>query len=315
MSLALTSAMALAMVMPTMKTPWADIAPDASRLSDASGAKTVLTLCTGGTLGTAMQEAGGAGFLSHVSYVSDDDGCPLFPLSDSQAASNLRDADAATFLAHDTASVALLGNVQSYDASELTPYQLNVASKSTGLSKEALAASAWHRLVPQRVHYADPRLGVESWVAATEYAEATPNPLAATNSELLRKLSSKQAELNLFASLLEGVPSDELLSSEVRPRLAWATHKHCPFPFPCPCPPPPPHLSALLSRQWASHPRRLATAGARRRPARLRPARGDGGQRGGGRRCAAHRLQAAATKPGGGALILCEALPGVLGAL
>jgi len=213
--LALASAMALAMVMPTMKTPWADIAPDASRLSDASGAKTVLTLCTGGTLGTAMQEAGGAGFLSHVSYVSDDDGCPLFPLSDSQAASNLRDADAATFLAHDTASVALLGNVQSYDASELTPYQLNVASKSTGLSKEALAASAWHRLVPQRVHYADPRLGVESWVAATEYAEATPNPLAATNSELLRKLSSKQAELNLFASLLEGVPSDELLSSEV----------------------------------------------------------------------------------------------------
>jgi len=238
MSLALTSAMALAMVMPTMKTPWADIAPDASRLSDASGAKTVLTLCTGGTLGTAMQEAGGAGFLSHVSYVSDDDGCPLFPLSDSQAASNLRDADAATFLAHDTASVALLGNVQSYDASELTPYQLNVASKSTGLSKEALAASAWHRLVPQRVHYADPRLGVESWVAATEYAEATPNPLAATNSELLRKLSSKQAELNLFASLLEGVPSDELLSSEVRPRLAWATHKHCPFPCPCPCAPP-----------------------------------------------------------------------------
>ena len=57
-----------------------------------------------------MQEAGGAGFLSHVSYVSDDDGCPLFPLTDSQAASNLRDADAATFLAHDTASVALLGN-------------------------------------------------------------------------------------------------------------------------------------------------------------------------------------------------------------
>lgn len=216
--LAMMPAMAPSMVMPTMKTPWADVAPDATRLSDASSAKTVLTLCTGGTLGTAMQEAGGAGFLSHVTYVSDEDGCPLFPLADSQAASNLRDADAATFLAHDTASVALLGNVQSYDVSELTPYQLSVASQSTGLSEEALAASEWHRLVPQRIHYTDPRLGVESWVAATEYAEATPNPLAATNGELLSKLKGKQAELNLFASLLEGVPADEVLSSEVRPR-------------------------------------------------------------------------------------------------
>ena len=116
-----------------------------------------------------MQEAGGGG-VSHVTYVSTM-AAHFFLLADSQAASNLRDADAATF-AHDTASVALLGNVQSYDVSELTPYQLSVASQSTGLSEEALAASEWHRLVPQRIHYTDPRLGVESWVAATEYAEA-----------------------------------------------------------------------------------------------------------------------------------------------
>ena len=40
-----------------MVTPWADIVPgtDAQRLSDASAAKTVLTLCKGGTLCTPFQ--------------------------------------------------------------------------------------------------------------------------------------------------------------------------------------------------------------------------------------------------------------------
>ena len=142
-----------------MVTPWADIVPgtDAQRLSDASAAKTVLTLCKGGTLCTrlAVAEAADAeplrrGFLSHVSYVMDDEGFPCFPLADSLAAVNVRDtkkADGlapASFFVHGTASTTLLGDVESFDVSTLSEYQLTGHCANTTLvdSQSAQGSSA-----------------------------------------------------------------------------------------------------------------------------------------------------------------------------
>ena len=210
-----------------MVTPWADIVPgtDAQRLSDASAAKTVLTLCKGGTLCTrlAVAEAADAeplrrGFLSHVSYVMDDEGFPCFPLADSLAAVNVRDtkkADGlapASFFVHGTASTTLLGDVESFDVSTLSEYQLKLAAERSGMSEEVLTRTPWHRVVPQRVYYADPIRSSESWVAAGDYATSTANPLAAANAELIRRLSTKQLDLDRVAAALMGVPVDEVMS-------------------------------------------------------------------------------------------------------
>lgn len=213
-----------------MVTPWADIVPgaDAKRLSDASAAKTVLTLCKGGTLCTrlAVAEAADAeplrrGFLSHVSYVMDDEGFPCFPLADSLAAVNVRDtkkADGlapASFFVHGTASTTLLGDVESFDVSTLSEYQLKLAAERSGMSEEVLTRTPWHRVVPQRVYYADPIRSSESWVAAGDYATSTANPLAAANAELIRRLSTKQLDLDRVAAALMGVPVDEVQSCSV----------------------------------------------------------------------------------------------------
>lgn len=206
-------------------TPWADIAPEAQRLTDASSAKTVLSVCSSGTLCTrlAVDGAGGVGFPSQVTFIADEAGCPVFPLADSQAATNMREAAAtaidgvaaASFIANEDASVALLGHLEDFDVGELTEYQLNLVSQRAGLSTETLSSRPWHRLVPRSVHYTDPRLGLEAWVAAQDFASAAPNPLAGVRAELLAKLATRQPALDLLAAELLGVPPADVLSSDV----------------------------------------------------------------------------------------------------
>ena len=109
-----------------------DLVSEAQRLTDEQCAKTLLEACCEATLCTrpaAMDDAG-AGFASHVSYVPDEDGSPLFPLFDTATAANLQAAPQATFLAHAPAgavqagSATLLGAVEPYDSAELTDFQL-----------------------------------------------------------------------------------------------------------------------------------------------------------------------------------------------
>ena len=197
-------AMVVRMAAPRMVAPWADIVTgtEAQRLTDASAAKTVLTVCGGGTLCTPLAEGGAAPFfMSHASYVLDDDGYPAFPLPDSQASVNLRDAVSkdgtapVSFFVHGTASTTLLGHVESFDVTSLSEYTRKLALERSGLSDEALVSAAWHRVVPERVYYSDPIRGSESWVAASDYTAATANPLAGANAELIQRMTSKQADL------------------------------------------------------------------------------------------------------------------------
>ena len=185
---------------PSMVTPWADIVTGekALRLTDASAAKTVLTVCGGGTLCTPMAE-GGVGFMSHASYVLDDDGCPAFPLPDSQASVNLRNA-----VSKDgTRRRVLRARDGEHDAARprgelrtsLSEFTRKQALERSGLTDEALMSAAWHRVVPERVYFADPVRGSESWVAASDFSEATANPLAGANAELIRRLAARPADL------------------------------------------------------------------------------------------------------------------------
>ena len=195
-------AMAIRMAVPSMVTPWADIVTGekAQRLTDASAAKTVLTVCSAGTLCTPLAE-GAFGFMSHASYVLDDDGFPAFPLADSQATVNLRDAvskdgtSPVSFFVHGTASTTLLGHVESFDVTSLSEYTRKLALERSGLNDEALVSAVWHRVVPGRVYFTDPISGSESWVAASDYTAATANPLASANAELIHRLAARQPDL------------------------------------------------------------------------------------------------------------------------
>jgi len=215
-------AMAIRMAVPSMVTPWADIVTGekAQRLTDASAAKTVLTVCSGGTLCTPLAE-GGSGFMSHASYVLDDDGFPAFPLADSQATVNLRDAvskdgtSPVSFFVHGTASTTLLGHVESFDVTSLSEYTRKLALERSGLSDEALMSAAWRRVVPERVYYTDPIRGSESWVAASDYTAATANPLAGANAELIRRLAARQPDLLRVGAAFADVSVNEVESCEV----------------------------------------------------------------------------------------------------
>jgi len=215
-------AMAIRMAVPSMVTPWADIVTGekAQRLTDASAAKTVLTVCSAGTLCTPLAE-GAFGFMSHASYVLDDDGFPAFQLADSQATVNLRDAvskdgtSPVSFFVHGTASTTLLGRVETFDVTLLSEYTRKLALERSGLSDEALVSAAWHRVVPERVYYTDPIRGSESWVAASDYTAATANPLASANAELIHRLAARQPDLLRVSAAFADVSVNEVESCEV----------------------------------------------------------------------------------------------------
>ena len=144
-----------------------DLVSEAQRLTDEQCAKTLLEACCEATLCTrpaAMDDAG-AGFASHVSYVPDEDGSPLFPLFDTATAANLQAAPQATFLAHAPAgavqagSATLLGAVEPYDSAELTDFQLSQLSERTDVRTSGSASCGVSGEVPARARRASSEAG------------------------------------------------------------------------------------------------------------------------------------------------------------
>lgn len=79
-------------------------------------------------------------------------------------------------------------------------------SAATGKSAEVIAGRTWRRLIPSSVHLFDAVRGVEAWVAAADYSEATPNPLAPAATALLSKMNGAHAgNLKRFAAVYAGL--------------------------------------------------------------------------------------------------------------
>ena len=289
-----------------------DLVSEAQRLTDEQCAKTLLEACCEATLCTrpaAMDDAG-AGFASHVSYVPDEDGSPLFPLFDTATAANLQAAPQATFLAHAPAgavqagSATLLGAVEPYDSAELTDFQLSQLSERTGHTVEELAARPWHKLVPTHVHFFDAIRASENWVSLNEFKTASANPLAACAAQLLRKLNSENShELARFAATYGGWPADDPMRCE----LVGVDQVPARSPARTPAP------IRVFARPPARPPATLPLTPPRPRYAVRRGPAG-GARRVGGALGGARRLQGAAADGGGGGLDVHEALPGDLGA-
>jgi len=205
--------------------PWADLAEDATRLTDAQTARTVLAISSEGVLCTqaAVPGAEGAAFASHAPYVVDEDGCPLTPLRSIEAKGNLAGSKLLTFFARAPrggaaggSAVSLIGKVEEIASDDITDAQLAAISQADGTSVESLAQLPWLKLTPSRVHLFDATRGIESWVVASEYADCEPNPLGDSASVLLSKVNCQHADaLRRFTAVYAGVSQAELTRAEV----------------------------------------------------------------------------------------------------
>jgi len=203
-------------------TTWTDLTTDSQRLTDASIARTVATIAEEGVLCTAL-----AGqdimFTTPAPFVVDKSGSVAFPIDSAEAASNLAENTRATFYAKapkggaaSGSVLSLVGHAEPFTIDEVSDADLNELSASCGVPTEALAAKAWARIAPERVHIFDAVRSAEAWVAPTDYAEAEPNLLAQTAPTLIAKLNTQHAAaLRRFAGLFTGVPTDELTAEVV----------------------------------------------------------------------------------------------------
>ena len=204
---------------------WNDLTEDASRLTDVQIARTIAVVANDGVLCTQLQSLDGATFASPAPFVVDDDGCPLVMQPSAQAASNLDESEAKTVTFYAKAPrqgaaglsvLTLIGTLDPVPVDMITDEQLNIVSDAAGVSAEAAASRAWVRVSPTQVHVYDAVRTNEAWVAATDYSEAEPNPLAASVGTLLAKINTQhRAALKRFAAVYSGVPADELVDAQV----------------------------------------------------------------------------------------------------
>jgi len=204
---------------------WGDLTDKVLRLTDAQQARTVASVCVRGTLSTELDVPGaeGAVFSSDEIFVLDADGSATIALASEQALSNLGTSSKATF--HISAprggaaagsSVSLIGVVEETSVDDISDADLEKLSKASGASVQDIAARPWRQLVPSSVHLSDTIRNREAWVPASEYAEATANPLANAAEALLKKMNGAHASsLARFASVYAGLPEDKVTSAEL----------------------------------------------------------------------------------------------------
>jgi len=214
-----------ALKLATVHADWGDLTDKVLRLTDAQQAKTVAAACLDGTLCTELDVPGaeGAVFSSAETFVVGPTGALMFGLTSEQALHNLQSRKRATFHirapsggAAAGSSISLIGDVEDISVDIVLDADLVKLSKVCGATVEAVAARSWRRLVPTHVHLSDAVRGREAWVPASEYMEATGNPLAHVAEALLKKMNGAHAEsLVRFVSVYSGIPHDKLRSAEL----------------------------------------------------------------------------------------------------
>jgi len=165
----------------------------------------------------------GAPFPSAAPFVLGADGSPLTPVASTEVAGNLQKARGATFYARAprggaaaSSVLCVIGEMEDVAVDEVSDAQLMGLASATGESTEALAARAWMRLVPRRVHINDAVRGVEAWVPVAEYRDASPNPLAESSPTILKKMNKDHAAaLRRFAAVYAGTPPAECVAAEL----------------------------------------------------------------------------------------------------
>lgn len=142
-----------------------------SRMSSAEVARTITSLLSYGTLSTITDDGSPLG--TFVTFVLDDDGCPLLRLrADAVHTSNLKQRSQCTLFVHAAESparhlarVTLLGSVEGLGEDEV----VSASARHSELYRDALGVDAPHpddtfmRLTVQQCFFVS-GLGVRSWI-------------------------------------------------------------------------------------------------------------------------------------------------------
>mmetsp|Transcript_2661 Transcript_2661/g.8026 ORF Transcript_2661/g.8026 Transcript_2661/m.8026 type:complete len:339 (+) Transcript_2661:1079-2095(+) len=191
----------------------------AYQLSIGERARTVVQTCGSGTLCTSSVRHGGVPFGSHVDYVIDEGGRPLFLLANGAAhtlnlkASNrvslfCQPSDNAGQSGGRTTLVGEISRVSRLDLDDL----VDIYVERHPHAQEALTYTDnfhFYRLEVQDVYFVGGYGVAADWVDVSEYSKAEADPIAFEASKLIERLNTSVAEdVRRLCTIFCGVDDD-----------------------------------------------------------------------------------------------------------
>jgi heme iron utilization protein len=197
--------------------------PDVPEPSLAERARTLALLGLIGSLSTQSEKFPGFPFGSMMPYAPDDFGRPIFFISSmAMHTQNLRRNPRASLLIMQpdvsgdplgAARLTLLGDAQEVAAEEVRERYL--ARHENAKFWQDYSDFAYFRLEVSAVYFIG-GFGVMGWVAAVDYAGASPDPLAAAAPGIIRHMNNDHADaLLLIARRFAGETADEVAMTAV----------------------------------------------------------------------------------------------------
>jgi putative heme iron utilization protein len=189
-------------------------------------ARTLLYLGRIGSLSTLSRKQPGFPFGSVMPYGLDDQGRPIFLISTmAMHTQNLQaDSRASLLVTQPDASgdplgasrVTVLGNVRAIPEAEVSQArQLYLERYANSKYWVDFEDFSFYRMDVVDVYYVG-GFGVMGWVAALEYRQALPDPLADAASELLRHMNADHKDaLILLTRVFAGIESQEAMMTSV----------------------------------------------------------------------------------------------------
>ncbi|KAI0567142.1 FMN binding protein [Gracilaria domingensis] len=202
------------------------------RLTPAARARTLVNVCNTGTLCTASHKHDGAPFGSHVDYILDADGCPIFLLANGAAHTRNLSLEKRCSLfvqppsdfGQDGCRVTLVGDIVPLPEDELE------ASREAYIHIHSHAADAlqypdlfkFHRMNLRDVFFVA-GYGVQSqWVNVGEFCAAEADPLAHDAPAIVRNLNeSKTEDLRRLCKVFLGDPDPKVCKMTALDRLGF----------------------------------------------------------------------------------------------
>eukprot|EP00178_Gracilaria_changii_P023178 TRINITY_DN69_c0_g1_i1.p1 TRINITY_DN69_c0_g1~~TRINITY_DN69_c0_g1_i1.p1 ORF type:complete len:351 (+),score=57.10 TRINITY_DN69_c0_g1_i1:5257-6309(+) len=204
----------------------------AHRLTPAARARTLVQVCTTGTLCTASHKHDGAPFGSHVDYILDADGCPIFLLANGAAHTRNLGLEKRCSLfvqppsnfGQDGCRVTLVGDIQC-----LPEEQLDI-SRDAYIHVHAHAADAlqypdlfkFYKMNLRDVFFVAGYGVLSQWVNVDEFCGAEADPLAYDAPAIVRNLNeNKEEDLRRLCKVFLGDPDPKVCKMTALDRLGF----------------------------------------------------------------------------------------------
>jgi putative heme iron utilization protein len=192
----------------------------------AERARTLVQQASAGTLATASRKHGGHPFASLMPYAHDEQGCPLFLISSMAVHTQNLAADGRASLLvlqpGTTGDPLAAGRVTLMGTARRLPDDASGAARTGYLARHPSAAYwvnfgdfAFWRLDVDDIYFVG-GFGAMGWVAAADYRQAEPDPLADAAAGILEHMNRDHADaLVAYARHFAGAQADEATMAAV----------------------------------------------------------------------------------------------------